>query len=54
MKVGIAQALKEADEQKVTGANITPFLLKRVNQLTGGESSTSSKLIFNIFRCWVD
>lgn len=47
MKSGIAQALREADEQGVTGALITPFLLKRVNELTGGESSASSKYKFN-------
>lgn len=53
MKSGIAQALREADEQGVTGALITPFLLKRVNELTGGESSASSKslLILSICRC---
>jgi len=43
MKSGIAQALREADEKGVSGAQITPFLLKRVNELTGGESSASSK-----------
>jgi pseudouridine-5'-phosphate glycosidase len=38
----IDQALKEADEQKVTGKDSTPFLLKRVNELSGGESLQSS------------
>ena len=47
MKDGIAQALKEADEQSISGAHITPFLLKRVNEITGGESSASSKLNFS-------
>jgi hypothetical protein len=42
IKKGIAQALSEADEQKVAGAQITPFLLKRVNELTGGESAASN------------
>lgn len=46
MKKGIAQALQEADEQNISGALITPFLLKRVNELTGGESSASSKYPF--------
>lgn len=40
----ITQALKEADDKGVKGALITPFLLKRVNELTGGESSASSIL----------
>lgn len=39
----IALALQEADAKGVKGAAITPFLLKRVNELTGGESSASSK-----------
>lgn len=38
----IAQAIKEADEQKISGAKITPFMLKRVNELTNGESSASN------------
>lgn len=32
------QALREATERKLTGADITPFLLHRINQLTGGAS----------------
>ena len=43
IKGAIKAALAEADEQKVAGAEITPFLLKRVNEMTGGESSASSK-----------
>ena len=38
----IDQALKEADEQKIGGAEITPFLLKRVNELSDGASSKSN------------
>lgn len=43
IKAGIEQSLKEAEEKGISGALITPFLLKRVNELTGGESSSSSK-----------
>jgi pseudouridine-5'-phosphate glycosidase len=43
IKAAINQALAEADAQKILGAEITPFLLKRVNELSGGESSESSK-----------
>jgi len=43
IKKAIGQALGEAEAQKVSGFEITPFLLKRVNELTGGESSASSK-----------
>ncbi len=42
IKNAIATALSEADAQKIAGAEITPFLLKRVNELTGGESSASN------------
>jgi len=34
----IEQALREADEQKITGNAVSPFLLKRIAELTGGES----------------
>lgn len=43
IRSAIDQALAEADERKISGAEITPFLLKRVNELSGGESSASSK-----------
>lgn len=42
IKGAISTALAEADEQRIGGAEITPFLLKRVNELTGGESSASN------------
>ena len=38
----IENALKMADEQKILGAEITPFLLKTVNELTKGKSSESN------------
>ncbi len=34
----IEQALKEAEEGNILGQEITPFLLARVSQLTGGAS----------------
>ena len=34
----IQQAVHEAEEQGVHGAKVTPFLLSRVSQLSGGES----------------
>jgi pseudouridylate synthase len=53
IQAAISQALKEADDKGVKGALITPFLLKRVNELTGGESSASSKLtgLKQCYRC---
>lgn len=35
---GIQSALTEAEEQGIHGAAMTPFLLNRVSELTGGES----------------
>ena len=42
IKKAIDQALEEADQQKISGAEITPFLLKRVNELSNNESSASN------------
>ncbi|CAD8130450.1 unnamed protein product [Paramecium sonneborni] len=38
----IDKALKELDEQNINGALVTPFLLKRVNEITDGMSSKSN------------
>ena len=38
----VDQALKESDEKGITGAKLTPFLLKRVNELTNGQSEASN------------
>ncbi|KAG8438664.1 hypothetical protein GDO86_005016 [Hymenochirus boettgeri] len=38
----IQQALKEARSQAVQGKDVTPFLLRRVNELTGGKSLKSN------------
>ena len=38
----IAQALREAGAENVTGKALTPFLLDRVNALTGGDSLASN------------
>jgi pseudouridine-5'-phosphate glycosidase len=42
MKKSIDQALAEADEQEISGAKITPFLLKRVAELSKGNSSDAN------------
>lgn len=42
IKESIQQALKEADEQGIGGSAITPFLLKRVNEISEGASSASN------------
>jgi pseudouridine-5'-phosphate glycosidase len=34
----IQAALKEAQEQNIRGQSVTPFLLRRVSELTGGSS----------------
>lgn len=38
----IAQALREAEEQKISGAKVTPFLLDRVARISGGASMTAN------------
>ena len=48
MTSAINKALKEADELGIHGKDSTPFLLKRVVELTGGESLESNiKLVLN-------
>jgi pseudouridine-5'-phosphate glycosidase len=38
----IEQALSEAQEKQIKGKNITPFLLSKVKEITGGESLASN------------
>ncbi|WP_323782860.1 pseudouridine-5'-phosphate glycosidase [Leisingera sp.] len=38
----IAQAQSEADEQGISGKDVTPFLLRRIFELTGGRSLTAN------------
>jgi pseudouridine-5'-phosphate glycosidase len=48
MEQAIERALEEAGERGITGKAITPFLLERVNQLTGGDSLAANiALILN-------
>ncbi|MBQ7491951.1 MAG: pseudouridine-5'-phosphate glycosidase [Clostridia bacterium] len=48
----IAQAVAEAKEKGIRGKMITPFLLARIVELTGGESLASNiQLAFNNARC---
>jgi len=42
MEVFIKDCLKEADNHKISGKNITPFLLKRIAEITGGDSLKSN------------
>ncbi len=44
----INQAIKEADTQGIKGKDFTPFLLKRISELTAGESLESNiKLVYS-------
>jgi len=44
----IQQSIKEAAKQNITGKNITPFLLSRIEQITEGESLKSNiQLVLN-------
>lgn len=48
MNKAIDQALKEAEEKGIRGKETTPFLLERIQQLTGGDSLESNiKLVLN-------
>ena len=48
IKEAVTKALKECDEQGIKGNKITPFLLKRINELTQGHSCESSvELVLN-------
>ena len=48
----IQQALAEAEEKGVRGKEITPFMLARVVELTGGDSlATNIQLALNNARC---
>lgn len=48
MNDAIKQAIKEMNEQNIIGKETTPFLLKRITELTGGESLASNiKLVYN-------
>lgn len=48
MEEVIGQALRECDEQGVKGKRITPFILDRVKQLTGGDSLEANiQLVLN-------
>ena len=44
----IEKALKEAEEQGIKGKETTPFLLKTIVELTGGDSLESNiRLVLN-------
>ena len=52
MKEIIDRAVRESVEQGIKGKKITPFLLARIVELTGGESLASNiQLAFNNARC---
>lgn len=45
----IQTALTLADDQRVRGRDVTPFVLSQVNRLTSGASLAASKLLYEIF-----
>ena len=48
INTAIAEALAEADQAGISGKKITPFLLDKVQKLTGGDSLESNiELVFN-------
>lgn len=55
INAAIDQAVRQAEEQGVTGKASTPFLLARVAELTGGDSLKSNiQLVFNNARLACD
>ena len=48
MDEAILMAIKEMNELKIEGKKVTPYLLSKINELTGGQSLESNKhLVFN-------
>ncbi len=48
ISAAIARAVAEAEERGIKGKDVTPFLLDRVQQITGGDSLDSNiQLVFN-------
>lgn len=45
IETAIARALREAHEQRIQGAAVTPFLLARLAELTGGESVAANRAL---------
>ena len=41
----IAQALRDAKDSRATGSENTPFILKRIREITGGESVTANRAL---------
>jgi pseudouridine-5'-phosphate glycosidase len=41
----VAQALQEVDEQGVSGSAVTPFLLQKMNELSGGATLQANKAL---------
>jgi pseudouridine-5'-phosphate glycosidase len=42
VQAAIVKALRELTKQKIIGRHVTPFLLKRVRELSGGASLTAN------------
>lgn len=42
IETAIQQSLSEADAKKIKGKDVTPFLLRRINEITGGKSLRSN------------
>ena len=48
MDAAVDQALREASQRQISGKEVTPFLLARVSELTGGDSlATNIELVLN-------
>lgn len=52
MDVIMARAIHEAEEQGVSGSDNTPFILRRIREITGGQTVTANRALIeaNVIR----
>lgn len=52
MDVIMAQAIHEAEEQGALGSDNTPFILRRIREITGGQTVTANRALIeaNVIR----
>lgn len=48
----MAQAIREAEEQGASGSDNTPFILRRIREVTGGQTVTANRALIeaNVIR----
>ena len=48
----MAQAIREAEEQGASGSDNTPYILRRIREVTGGQTVTANRALIeaNVIR----